>query len=497
MPSDPREGPSASPTSRASSLPRSIFVHDDDPHRDARAAVDAVLSDGFMGAISILLVPIIVLPFFVHFSTPIAGALQAGDLTIILIFVVEYFSKLYLAVDRRAFVRSPWHLLDLAVIVLSAASYLPLLGLHGSASAILLLRLLRLPRAFAVTGRAASARSSSETEAPPPPPTPEEILRQLDPSHLDAPRRLTWPELEQHLATPEPEWIDLSRFHDAALARLSAALGVPAQHFRAGQLDDLWPHVGRLEDTVFLYLQSGEARYPTTTREFYTIARRGAVVILHGPKVISVTPEGLDPFERVAEALRGPAPSGTTFRGRVVEGLLQATLEDYRELLSEVALEVTQVGRTPRSRLPKDFLPRVYELQKAISRVASNLGHFRELLGRFASGRIALEEEAAAVQERFEALADEASYLADLASEATESVGTIVDVYVNQSSYDTNRILKVLAVITAVTLIPATLGSVLGIDGPYDFVFWQVSLVIVFGMVFTTYVFLKLGWLRA
>jgi len=72
----------------------------------------------------------------------------------------------------------------------------------------------------------------------------------------------------------------------------------------------------------------------------------------------------------------------------------------------------------------------------------------------------------------------------------------VVDVYTNQSSFETNRILKILAVITAVAIIPATIGGLLGIDGPYDFVLWQVLLEVALGMVFATYCFIKLGWLR-
>ncbi len=498
MSSNSNGGTRSRPGPTSSGLPRSIFVQDEDPRRDAREAVDAVLSDGFMAAISILLVPIIVLPFFVTLPAAVANAFQVGDIVIILVFVVEYGSKLYLALDRRAFVRSPWHLLDLAVIVLSFVSYLPILGLHGTGSVILLLRLLRLPRVFAVAGRATSlgVAPAADTTGPPPAP-PEPILRQLDPGHLLEAREISWAELEQHLATTEVEWIDLSRLSESALVRLSAAIRVPIHHFRYDQLDDIWPHFSRLESAVLLFLQSGEIRYPTTSREFYTIARRGAILVLRGPKVLTVTPEGVDAIDRVRATLDVATTNAENFRARVVEGVLEAMLQNYRGLLADVELEIAQIGRAPRSRLPKDFLARVYELQKAISRLAANIGHFRELLGRFASGRVTVEGEEAGAKERFESLADEVSYLSDLASDASESVGTIIDIYVNQSSFETNRVLKILAVITAVTLIPATLGSVLGIDGPYDFVLWQITLIIVFGMVFVTYVFLKLGWLRS
>ena len=123
----------ASPDRRArdSGLPRSIFVPDEDPHEAAREAVYAILSDPFMAFISLLLLPIILLPIFVSLPATIVQLLDYGDVTIVVFFVAEYASKIYVAKDRWAYVRSPWHLLDLAVIVLSFVTYLPIFALNG------------------------------------------------------------------------------------------------------------------------------------------------------------------------------------------------------------------------------------------------------------------------------------------------------------------------------------------------------------------------------
>ena len=478
-------------------LPRSIFVPDDDPHREAREAVYAVLSDSFMAFISLLLVPIIVIPFFVTLPASLQTIFDWSDVTIILFFVAEYASKLYLARDRWAYVRSPWHLLDLAVIVLSFVSYIPIFGLSGKGSALLLVRLLRLPRVFAVTGRAAGSRLGPEkSTAEAPPVEPEVGIREIDPTHLTEVHVLTWEELAEHLGTDRPEWIHLSNFSDAALARLSAVLHVPHHHLRLDQVDDLWPHIGRVERAVLLFLQSGEIRYPKQSREFYTIARRGAVIVVQGAKVISITPHGLDPFPRVLGWLQsGPLPP-ETFAVRVVEGLLDTTLREYRGLLTDVELEVSRIARTPRSRLPKDFLGRMYELQKTVGRLSTNLVHFRELVSRLNSGRIPLEGIDDEAKGRFETLGDETGFLSEIANDATERLGTIIDVYINQSSFETNRILKILAVITAIAIIPATIGGLLGVSGPFIVELWQIVIVVVLSMMFVTYCFLKLGWLR-
>jgi len=149
-------------TSRTASLPRSIFVPEEDPRREAREAVDAILSDAFMAFLSLLLLPIILIPFFVTLPPTLNELFDAGNLTIIVFFVVEYGAKLYLARSRRAFVRSPWHILDLVVIVLSLGSYAPLFGLAGHGSAVLLVRLLR----FRERSRSPAARPGGAGRSP-------------------------------------------------------------------------------------------------------------------------------------------------------------------------------------------------------------------------------------------------------------------------------------------------------------------------------------------
>ena len=488
-------GPSRKP--RDTALPRSIFVPNDDPHRDAREAVYAVLSDAFMAFISLLLVPIILIPIFVTLPSNILRIFDYGDVTIVLFFVAEYVSKLYLAADRWEYFRSPWHLLDLSVIVLSFISYVPFFGLSGKGSVLLLVRLLRLPRVFAVTGRAAGSRlGTHDTEEQKPAPEPEVVIRAVDASHPTEVHELSWPELEQHYSADREEWIHISNLSDEGSLRLSAMMRLPRQHFRLDQIDDMWPHIGRVERTILIFLQTGEIRYPKESREFYTIARRGAVVLVQGPKVISVTPHGTDPLPQMTSVLQSSGSTAKSFSVRVVEGLLETTLRTYRSLFSEIELEVGAITRTPRSRLPKDFLARMYELQKMIGRLSTNVVHFRELANRLHSGRIPLEGIDETVKARIDALVDETNFLSEIANDAAQNVGTLIDVYINQSSFETNRILKILAVITAVAVIPATIGGLLGISDPYLSALWEIVLVVVLSMIFVTYCFLKLGWLR-
>src|ERR1700730_7084194 len=91
-------------------LPRSIFVQESDPRQSLRDSINSILSDKFMVFLSVSLLPIILLPFVVTVPPSINDFLDICDWTIILLFVIEYTSKLYLARSRWAHFKEPWHL---------------------------------------------------------------------------------------------------------------------------------------------------------------------------------------------------------------------------------------------------------------------------------------------------------------------------------------------------------------------------------------------------
>lgn len=496
-PSPPSEG---RPERVEETLPRSIFVPVSDPHKAARETVDEILSDWFMVAISLLLIPIVLVPLLVPVPDWLLGLFDVGDVVIVAFFVVEYVAKLYLAESSKAYFLSPWHLLDLFVIAISFVSYLPFLGLHGVGSTLLLLRLLRLTRVLAVSGRTVGSRvKKKEVHAQVLEKHAGAVVRQLNPKHPGQSGRLSWEEIEAHLKTPDEEWIDLSNVSESDLVRLSGLLRVHTQSFRLGKVDDVHPHLGEVQSMSFIFLQSREVQYPTSQEEFFTIARRGVVLICTGPKLLSVSPHGTNLFDRARELVHVNG-EGTGFVVQALRALMETYLEDYQRVFAEVEEEVDKISRTPRSRLPKDFLTRMYQLRKSTMRVGSSLLHFRDLLGRIVSKRDPFPGFTEQAKGEFEALADEATYLDSVGDEVSDTLETLIDVYINEGSYETNRVLKILAVITSIAIVPAAVSGILGeniLGQPFQATLWEILLGMGLSMAFVVYCFIKLGWLRS
>ena len=498
--SDAGSTPRSTEDSGADSLPRSIFVPQVDPRKDARETVDSILSDKFMAFLSVVLLPIILLPLFISFSSSALSFFDICDVTVILFFVLEYFSKLYLARSRWEYFKSPWHLVDLAVVLLSFISYVPFFSLNGRGSTALLLRLLRLPRALAIGGRTAGSRMKTtqvvqETKAQ----VPHTIIRQVDADLTTEHDNLTWEDVERHLSTKDPEWIDIHNITEDGIFRLSSMLRVPPHNFKAKQVDEIYPRIDYVQQMSFIFLQSGEVQYPEESEHYLTIARRGQIIICRGSKIISASPHGIDTFKRALVDVQGRR-GDHSFAVSILYGILDSTLREYRSLFSEIELEVTRIGSTPRSKLPRDFLRRMYELNKEVQRLVSNLVHFRELLGVALSKRLPLEGFDESAEEDFRTLQEETAYFNEVADDVVGHVRTIIDLYINQSSFETNRILKILAVITSLAVIPAALTGVLGtnlLGEPYQAELWQLVLVTAISMTFVGYCFYKLGWLKS
>jgi Mg2+ and Co2+ transporter CorA len=476
-----------------------LFVPEKDPRKDAREAVNSILSDRFMAFLSILLIPIILLPLFVSLSDSALSFLEICDVTVILFFVLEYACKLYFAKVRWDYFKSPWHLLDLAVVLLSFISYLPLVGISGKGSAVLLVRLLRLPRALTVAGRTVGSRIKTkdvsqavETKLP------ETIIRRLDADLKTEHRDLSWEDVERGLADGKQAWIDIYNVTPDGIAKLSKILQVPEPHFKSNVVDEIYPHVAYVQEVSFIFLQSGQIVYPKLPEHYLKIARSGLILICSGSKIITVSPHGLDPFTRVLEGLRY-RPSENSFAFSVLYGILESMLAGYRSILVDIETEVGKLSNIPRSKLPNDFLTRIYELNKEVSKLVSNVVHFKAMLTVTISRRLPLDGFDKKAEEDFQVLQGDAQLLNEIADDLSDSLKSIIDLYINQEAFETNRMLKILAVITALAIIPAAVSGILGenlLGTPFNLQLWQVVFGMSIAMIFALYCFIKLGWLK-
>jgi Mg2+ and Co2+ transporter CorA len=482
--------------SKEDCLPRSLYAPAKDPRGSLREKVDDVFSDKFMIFLSVILVPIILLPFAVPLNATILNFFGICDDIILILFITEYISKLYLAQNRWNHFKSPWHIVDLIIVALPFIQFIPLTGLSNTGSWSLLLRLLRLPRALAVGGRAVAGRRnnvsvSSEIEE-----APATTIRQVGSDLIK--HDLSWSELEAHVADrSKQEWLDIHNVSDEGFTKLSTILKIAEPHFKSGIMDDIYPHIDYIQKSSFIFLQSGELKYPENEANYLTISRSGVIVICNGTKIITLSRHSVV-LDQVLESVNQTKKEGG-FVVPVLYGILERMLSDYRGILSEIEIETLKISGTPRSKLPRDFLGRIYQLEKEVSRLVSNLVHFKDMLSIIISKNVPLEGFDKNAEEAFQVLQDSAAYLNEISHDLIENLKSIIELYINQTSFETNKILKILAVVTSVSVIPSAIGGLMGmnlLDVPFPAYLWQVCFVIGVGMSLAVYTFYKLGWLK-
>ncbi len=470
-----------------------------DSRQNMREIVNAVFSDKFMIFLSLLLIPVIIIPFVFDVSANVLLFLEMCDITIVILFVTEYVSKLYFAANRWQHFKSPWHMVDLIIVILPVIQYIPIMSLSVTGSYSLLLRLLRLPRAFAVGSRAMAGRHISNRNIANEVNSPEPIIRQVGSDLKTTQINLTWAQLEEHLSDKNrQEWLDIHNMSDEGFAKLSKILRISELHFKSKIVDEIFPHIDYVQNASLLFIQSGKIQYPETTNNYLTISKSGIIIICNGTKILTVSRHSVDLFNTILSSIQ-VNNKDKEFVVTVLYSILEHTLSNYRVILSEIELELIKISRTPKSKLPSDFLERIYQLDKEVSRLVSNLIRYKGLLSTVVSKHVPLEGFNEATKEAFNVLQQGSEYLNEIADDLTDNLDFMINLYINQTSFETNRILKVLAVITSISVIPAAIGGILGmnlIDVNYGAYLWQVVFIIGTAMIFTTYVFIKLGWLK-
>lgn len=492
--------PKPSEDGNKNKLPRSLYTQQRDPRANLRELVNSVFSDKFMIFLSLIIIPIIILPFFFELSRDVLVFFEICDWIILVLFITEYLLKLYVARDRWSHFKSPWHFVDLIIITLPFMQFVPLLNLAMVGSPSLLLRLLRVPRAVAIGGRVVASKRDNEIVYREEQVKHQTVIRDVS-SNFKVEHNISWDDLKTNLADKDcPEWFDIQYITNEGFNQLSNILSIPEAHFKSALVDEIYPHIDYVQRASFIFLQSGSIHYPAeNAANFLTISRSGVIVICTGKKIITVSRHNMDMMDEVIERVK----QNNQVNGFIVPTLyciLDFMLDDYRSILSEIELEIIEIGSTERSRLPKDFLERIYQMDKEVSRLVSNLLHFKDMLAVITSKKVTLEGFDRQSEEAFHLLEETSGYLNEIAHDTIDNLRSIIDLYINQTSYEANRILKILAVITAISVIPSAVSGILGtnlLGTPYGATLWQLTFVITISMSFATYTFVKLGWLKS
>jgi Mg2+ and Co2+ transporter CorA len=447
---------------------------------------DAVL--GFLALVSLFL---LFAPSVFTLTPTTSAALAAAEQSIVALFAVEYVAGFILAANKQLFVLNRWRLLDALIIAAALIALFPAGPDFLRSSPVL--RLLRLGRVALLGTRSGvaltSARETPEQEVVPEQPNPQMLA--LDPSgtNFDS---VAWDEGIRRIGTDEPDWLFVNGVTEDSLGPIAAALRVPKQAME-GLFRSSVPRFGRLERFSTLFV-----RYPLPISTDGRLRRTPVLLAGTGDNVIVLTRESTDLEQRVETRLADLAKDMPRMI-RATVALLGAIVRANTEIVESFESNLLAIEAEQSTLSNEVFLKRTFDLRTDILRVRSSLQHIRTVLRDIARGDLtlgALETEDRAL---FRLLAEDTNDLYDAIEDLRDSLQALVDLRLNVSSFQMNQVMRLLALLTALALIPATVGGLLGMnlaEAPWPGTLAQIAFGVAAGMALSLYIFVVKGWLR-
>jgi Mg2+ and Co2+ transporter CorA len=470
-----------------------------DRKKSLRDIFNLILPDSLMITLAVIMIPLVLIPIFVNLSDALTTSFQFVDYVILGIFIIEYFAKTILAPNIFKHIINPWHLLDLLVIVLPFISLLPAVSTRLGLSSPLL-RLLRIVRILAIGSRAvdrklqmAALDSKNEDKIAPP-----LQIKIMDGKLENTLQDVELSKLQEYLHNPTNTWIDISLVSENDFDLLSTILGIPRILLESELVDESYPRVDYFEHYSMIFARVADIKILPKGPSRLLINRTGLLVICHGKNIITLSRGQTGIFNQILEKTKKFHSQQDPVSVSILYTLLKYILEKDKQIIAALEQELMAMENIPPKNRPSNFLETTFHLRKEVNQLVPSLLHLKEIITVITSKRVPLEGFSESHEKIFDILMDEATYLHETASNARDNLLSLIDLYINTTSYEMNRVMRYIAVITVLGIVPAMLG-LLGsniIGNPWNIHLWQVFGSLGIAMVALIWIFYRLGWLK-
>jgi Mg2+ and Co2+ transporter CorA len=190
---------------------------------------------------------------------------------------------------------------------------------------------------------------------------------------------------------------------------------------------------------------------------------------------------------------------GEPLNVRVTMALFHILLVRYEEAAERLSSEVRHLMMMQTGQDVHKAYMAAFNLQKTLARLKSDMWRLGRIFDRLEKGKLALPFEGSDHRTLYESLSDTCDYTEEAFSQLHEAATSAIDLRLNLASFQMNRFMGLMAVVTTVAIIPATMSGMLGINiasGNFpvslvNVVFWAVM-----AIVLVLYFLKTRGWLR-
>jgi len=459
-----------------------------------KGPVYGILSDDLMLLLAVLLVPAILLPYFWTFSPFMLTFFAVINYGVIFAFILEYVLKLYVADSRKEFVTDPWHVLDLIIIVLAFFDFLPFIP-FSSRRISPLLRLTRISRVLVVTGRTAkrvTPRKRAETE--------EKISAHVTIKTFDDLKPVTHlpgESIGSILKDPAVKLVDIQDISSQDLEAISAALRIPVVQLENKLMKESFPRIDYLDGYTTIFIRDVRLLSCDLTMLKRNISRPAILLVCRGERIVSLSKSRNDLFDRVMSGKL--SFEGDPLAVRVLYSIFQAKLGDYEDMAHYFEDVMQGLEDVPVKSTDPVFLDECFYLKKDISRFHNTLKHYKQALDILRSEAPALDGFGEKHLKAFKGPYYEAEYLHEIIETIKDNLMSLIELHINTVSFDINRVMRVLAQITVLAVIPAIAFGLLGsnlVEAPFPVTAVEMLMIVFTLMLLGMFVFYKAGWFK-
>lgn len=454
---------------------------------------DDFLSDSFLGLLALITLFLALSPYVFDLSEGVDSTISIVQNTILLLFALEYVLSLFLAPAKWHFVLGFWRILDAIIIIISVLSFMPFVGdQFKHALSLRLLRFLRVAL-FSVKIRKIGMITVEHNEQRH---ALNEAVEAFNFTQSDVVSE-SWDAMIMRLKTKQEDWLLAGNINESHIEEVATILKVPPAKLSRLFFESQFPRIERMDKytTLFLWLPSivyaKKGNMPTIVRDAMLLVGSEHNVLVLSPKNISLSAEIMLQSKEYGDA--------SALLPCMTWSFLKVVSLRYAEIIYQLEKELLQIDAQQENLRDKTFLDFTFTLRSELIRMRSNIKHLRHAIRQLSDKPISINGFSKPPRNLFAILFTDMDILYFGVDDLLTNLSALVDLRLNISSFQMNKVMRLLAIITTLTLIPAIAGGMLGmnlLDNPWPLTLAEVSYCVAAGISISLYIFAVRGWFK-
>ncbi len=457
-----------------------------------------------MTGLAAILLCFVIIPVLFGVSPRMQSIFDYAIYIIVAAFVAEYVLKLYVAKSRISFVTDLWHIVDLLIIILATLDLLnlgpDLIAEHGKL-AIAIYPFLAFALASRTIERAMPLHPSDDAER---------LKSRLQIATLDRKGHINRPLNGESSCEIIPKgdalWVHFQDVQSLDLEYIEKVTSVPLDLLESKLIRGSLPRIDFVKGIPSIFLWDSKVKPADHTGgtsihidiDTFNIDTNGILLAYVDDNIITFGTGKSDLFDKISS--HELPNEEEAFRAGILFAILRQKIEDYGEIIRTIEGKAIQFEEMPVNRSSPKFLEETFYFKKELQKTISNLWHFNSVVHHILDNKNLVFPELSEIQShKLDSLYAESEYLYETAQNTRDSLISLIELHINTVSYDMNRVMKVIAVITCLALIPSIIGGLLGVnltDSPYPLRITEVFFLVFFLMLIGVYIFYKMDWLK-